>query len=243
MPTIVADCPRCSANHMTFDVLGDAYTGISYDWMTHHEVAVRCRRCGHLSILKISLRNIDRKRDFRADGTISKVEGDLEPAFQKAGFLDVSDLAGVAEAPEHLPSEVHEAFVEGAKCMAIGCHNAAGAMFRLALDLTTKPLLPDSNNSTTPQPSKLQRFKLADRIDWLIEQGSIPASLARLAHCVRQDGNDGAHDGTLDKKDAEDLLDFTTALLERQFTEPERLRIAEQRRIDRRRPAAEAMPG
>lgn len=42
------------------------------------------------------------------------------------------------------------------------------------------------------------------------------------------------HDGSLEKEDAEDLLDFTFALLERMYTEPERLRIAKERRESRR---------
>jgi hypothetical protein len=126
------------------------------------------------------------------------------------------------------------AFVEAAKSMAIGCHNAAAAMFRLCLDLVTKPLLPNREREDVPQPTKAQRHRLADRIDWLIDQRAIAPELATLAHSVRQDANDGAHDGSLSKEDAEDLLDFTVALLQRHFTEPERLRLAEQRRIARR---------
>jgi len=38
-----------------------------------------------------------------------------------------------------------------------------------------------------------------------------------------------AHAGTLNKIDAQDLLDFTHALLERLYTEPERLRLAKVR--------------
>jgi hypothetical protein len=50
----------------------------------------------------------------------------------------------------------------------------------------------------------------------------------------KEDGNDGAHAGTLTKEDAEDLLDFATALFERMYTEPERLRLARERREKRR---------
>jgi hypothetical protein len=48
------------------------------------------------------------------------------------------------------------------------------------------------------------------------------------------DGNDGAHVGSLKKTDAEELLDFTVALLERMYTEPEKLRLAKDRRDSRR---------
>jgi hypothetical protein len=52
--------------------------------------------------------------------------------------------------------------------------------------------------------------------------------------CIKEDGNDGAHEGTLKKEDAEDILDFTVALLSRLYTEPERLRLAKLRRDKRR---------
>ena len=51
---------------------------------------------------------------------------------------------------------------------------------------------------------------------------------------MREDGNDGAHQGTLTKEDAEDLLDFTFLLLERIYTELQRLKEAKTRREKRR---------
>src|ERR1700737_373651 len=45
------------------------------------------------------------------------------------------------------------------------------------------------------------------------------------------------HVGNLSKEDAEDLLDFTTTLLERLITEPKRLEQAEAHRKKRRKPA------
>jgi hypothetical protein len=70
---------------------------------------------------------------------------------------------------------------------------------------------------------------------WLFDNGLLPAALRELARCVREDGNDGAHAGTLSKADAEDLLDFTRAILERLITEQKRLEIAEARREERRK--------
>jgi hypothetical protein len=66
----------------------------------------------------------------------------------------------------------------------------------------------------------------------------LPEDLAALLDNLREDGNDGAHDGTLTKDDAEDALDFTQILLQRLYTNPERLRLAEARRIARREPPA-----
>jgi len=80
------------------------------------------------------------------------------------------------------------------------------------------------------------RRDLGLRLPWLFDNGKLPGDLRELSTCVHQDGNDGAHQGTLTKEDAEDLLDFTLGLLERIFTEPERLRLAQERRDKRRQP-------
>jgi hypothetical protein len=48
----------------------------------------------------------------------------------------------------------------------------------------------------------------------LFENDRLPVGLRELSACIREDGNDGAHAGTLTKEDAEDLLDFTHALLD-----------------------------
>lgn len=55
-----------------------------------------------------------------------------------------------------------------------------------------------------------------------------------MSRGIKDDGNDAVHDGSLSKGDAKDLLDFTYILLERLYTEPERVKIAAQRRIARR---------
>src|SRR5258708_6245693 len=109
-------------------------------------------------------------------------------------------------------------------------------MFRLCVDLTTRPLLPAPEDTTTPQPNSKQRRDLGLRLTWLFDNGKLPSDLRELARCIREDANDGAHVGNLTKEDAEDLLDFTTALLERLIiiTEPKKLELAEARRKDRR---------
>ena len=103
-------------------------------------------------------------------------------------------------------------------------------MYRLCIDLATKPLLPEGNehglNSTI-------RRSLGLRLNWLFENEILPESLRGLSTAVKDDGNDGAHQGNLGKEEADDLLDFTYLLLERLYTEPQRIARAEQRRRDR----------
>ena len=134
------------------------------------------------------------------------------------GFINLKDIV-TESAPDHLPLDIKNAFQEGATCLAVNCYNAAGTMFRLCLDLATRSKLP------APDAEGLNvkvRRDLGLRLPWLFDQGLLPEDLLELSACVKDDGNDGAHAGTLKKEDAEDLMDFTVALLGRMYTEPER---------------------
>ncbi len=147
------------------------------------------------------------------------------------GFVSEKDAAAVAP-PEHVPDAIKDAFSEGAKCLAIGCPNAAATMFRLCIDLATKQMLPlEDLDGLNPGI----RRTLGLRLQWLFDTGRLPEAIRDLSSCVKEDGNDGAHQGSLTPTDGEDLLDFTVALLERLYTEPERLRLAKARRETRRR--------
>jgi Domain of unknown function (DUF4145) len=151
-------------------------------------------------------------------------------------FVSIKDQLSESP-PDHLPPEIDAAFREGAACLSIGCFNAAGTMFRLCADLATRPLLPPPDDKTKVQPNGRQRRDLGLRLPWLFENDLLPRGLHDLAQCIRDDGNDGAHVASLKKADAEDLLDFSRALLERLITEPKRLELADARRIARRKDA------
>ena len=104
-------------------------------------------------------------------------------------------------------------------------------MFRLCLDLATRSLLPKED---VPGLNAKTRRNLGLRLPWLFDAGLLPESFRELSTCIKDDGNDGAHVGSLNESDADDLLDFTVAMLERMYTEPERLRLARERREARR---------
>ena len=118
--------------------------------------------------------------------------------------------------------------------VSVGCFNAAATMFRLCLDVATLPLLPVPDDAAKPQPNPKQRRDLGLRLPWLLDNGLLPESLRDLSSCIKDDGNDAAHRGGLSREDAEDLLDFTIALLDRLISEPARLKDAEVRRANRR---------
>ncbi|MGN6094141.1 MAG: DUF4145 domain-containing protein [Luteibacter jiangsuensis] len=223
--TIVSNCPRCGAQQMTFDVTASTSAGANpgINWKKRFEVFAICRSCLRPSILWLEV-----------DQLIREIEpnpmsfNNLDSLFKVIGFLSVRDLRAV-KSPEHIPVRIEEAFNEGARSLAGQCPNAAAAMFRLCVDLATAPLLPDG-----AEPSNRVRRSLGLRLDWLFNHQKLPEALRELADCLKEDGNDGAHEGTLTIADAENLLDFTVELLKRMFTEPRTLELARLRREERR---------
>jgi hypothetical protein len=214
---------------MTFDVLGTVHVGRKYDWQNWFETFSVCRNCKRPTIFIISQTSVDFFESLK-DSKLENVKGSLNPHFDVERFISLVDRSGV-KAPDHTPDAIAKIFAEAAACLTIQCWNATGAMLRLCVDLATKGLLPTEE---TPGLNSYTRKTLAPRLAWLLDNGRLPGELRDLSTCIREDGNDAAHDGTLEKADAEDLLDFTVALFERLYTEPERLRLAKERREKRR---------
>jgi hypothetical protein len=178
----------------------------------------------------LSQKNIADEEFLRTQGLL-KIDGSLNPYMTVDRYIGLRDKAGNTP-PDHLPQPIAAAFTEAATCVAVGCWNAAGAMFRMCVDLATRPLLPKEDLAGLNAKT---RRDLGLRLPWLFNNAILPQELRELSACIHQDGNDGAHAGTLTKQDAEDLLDFATALLERMYTEPEKLRLAKERREQRRK--------
>lgn len=237
MALLVADCPRCDSNKITFDVMAPVYVNTIYDWQLWYEICCRCRGCLRTTIFLISLNEPKDKNAFSGPESFMNYTASLNRHFKVERYISVRDNVK-QKPPEHLPENIQNVFMEGAACLSIGCNNAAATMFRLCVDLVTRPLLPDPADTTKLQPNSKQRRDLGLRLGWLFDNGFLPLSLKELAKCIREDANDGAHVGNLTKEDSEDLLDFTTALLERLITEQKKIELAEARRQERRSPKA-----
>ena len=233
MSMLVADCPRCGANSITFDIGAQVFRYSHYGWQKFYEIFSICRQCSSPTIFLVSLDKIELQEAFDKPDALVKYEAALNPYFRIERYISLRDDVYLSP-PEHLPENIADAFNEGAACLSIACYNAAATMFRLCLDIATRPLLPDPDDADKPQPNGKQRRDLGLRLPWLFENGLLPIALRDLAQCIREDANDAAHAGNLDKAGAEDVLDFTTVLLERLYTEPERLKLAEERREARR---------
>ena len=239
MSLLVADCPRCGAESITFDVKSAIRAGTGHtDWLLRFEAFAVCRRCTRSSVVALEVHRYEAVESYRSLKPFA-TDAALNADLKVLGFLSAKDRNPVSP-PEHVPEPIDRAFREGATCLAVECFNAAATMFRLCLDLATRDLLPAEGEE--PQANSRQRRDLGLRLPWLIANGKLPSSLAGLASVVREDGNDGAHAGHLGKEDAEDLLDFTRVLLERLYTEPARVALAEARRVRRRQPVQDLPP-
>jgi len=157
-------------------------------------------------------------------------EGSINELVGLNRYISIRDHAAQSP-PKHLPENIESAFKEGATCLAVGCYNAAAAMFRLCLDLATRPLLAKIGE----KPNSKTKRNLGLRLAWLFDKGELPESLNDLSTCIKDYGNDGVHEGNLSKEDAEGIFDFTFILLERLYTEPGKLKQAKQRRESRKR--------
>lgn len=229
MAELVANCPRCGSRNITFDITAAKIVRIEYRWQNWYEAFGICRNCGRTAVFLIS-ESVDADYKYVHKVGLLKVEGSLNNFVKIKGHISLKDGASVSP-PEYLPGDIESVFKEGATCLAVGCYNAAGTMFRLCVDLATRSMLPSEE---TPGLNSRTRRDLGLRLPWLFETGRLPDTLRDLSSCIKEDGNDGAHAGNLTEEDAADLLDFTSVLLERIFTEPERLRIAKERRDARR---------
>lgn len=230
MSELVYNCPRCNARNVTFDVFAVGAVSKGFESRHQMESFCICRHCNHSTVVVLREKIRDALISIQRSGGIGSHKGNLNSEFAIEGYISLKDNTAT-KPPEFLPPDIEAVFKEGATCMAVGCFNAGGTMFRLCLDMATKSFMPEENDNGLN--SKIRR-SLGLRLVWLFDTGVIPRSLEDLAACVKEDGNDGAHEGTLTKADAEDLLDFTVALLQRLYTEPATLKLAQERRAARR---------
>lgn len=232
MALLQIDCPRCGAKSMTADVpvsvgLGDGREVLLW------EIFAVCRKCRKGSILKVQASEpMVGTLAMMGNFTPHNWDGSLDQCVDIVGGLDNSDFAPLA-VPEYMSTSVQNAYVEALTNIRMGCPNAAAAMFRLALDLATKEKV-EAIPAEDPQPNSEAKKALAKRVEWLFEQRLLPVNLKSLAKALRENANDGAHDGNLTMQDANDLYDFAEALMLEIYTRPGQIDAINQRRATRR---------
>ncbi len=239
-PMINDDCPRCCAQNMTFDVMSynDFGIGETYEMPRQYEIFAVCRNCKKATTFFVTQRKEIRADSFSHPDIIMRIRDSLNLYFVVNDFIRLSENPPQSP-PEFIPDNIRAVFEEGAISISTKSWNAAGGMFRLCLDLTTKNMISEDKPEDLPKDAK---NKLAPRIDWLFKEKRLPEDLKDIASIIRQDGNDGAHDGTLQEHDALTLLEFTVELLEDIYTRKAKKEIANKRTQDRRAQHANPAP-
>lgn len=227
MSELVADCPRCGAKNMTFDLKDQLLAYCRYNWQHWFEAFCICRQCNKSTVFMLSQKSNSTSKSIKEG--LAKLPCAVNQIMEVEYFIGLKDMATI-QPPDYLPKNIEAIFREGAACKSIGCFNAAGTMFRLCIDLSTRSLLPDGEEEGL---NARTRRNLGLRLPWLFDHGKLPESLRELSLCIKDDGNDGAHEGTLTKEDVEDMLDFTYVMLERIYTDPKRIELAKIRRENR----------
>ncbi len=243
MPIIAANCPRCRAQDMTFDVNGYNNLGVgvlpkNHGILRRYELFAVCKKCKGATTFCVIEHNEIARDIFTNPENVMNITDSLNRYFKIYDFIRLREDAPQPP-PEFIPDNIRAVFEEGATSLSTKCWNAAGGMFRLCLDLTTKDMISKEKPEVL---SKDVKNKLAPRIDWLFKEKKLPEDLKDIANIIRQDGNDGAHDGTLEEYDALNLLEFTVELLEDIYKKKKKKEIANKRTQDRRAKHAKPAP-
>jgi hypothetical protein len=106
-----------------------------------------------------------------------------------------------------VPPNVRKSYEEAVTCLSAACYVASSIMCRRTLEAVTNELL------KKPKP-------LAGALRELGKQGVIDPQLLEWADALRVSGNKAAHEvgENVSKQDAQDVLEFSHALIEYAFT-------------------------
>jgi Domain of unknown function (DUF4145) len=135
-----------------------------------------------------------------------------------------------AELSEDIPEPMRSSLAEAQQCFAHGCYVAAAVMCRRTLEAFCQHL------------GETRGKSLFHRLEALHKDGRLDARLKQWVDVLRDDGNLAAHDVkvTFTKSDAQELVDFTEALLEYAIVLKARFEAFQMRRAER--DAARAAP-
>ncbi len=130
------------------------------------------------------------------------------------GEVTIAPTLPSTGAPPHTPANVERFFEQGMANLS-GQWDAAGAMFRKALDTALTAKFPDIKGS------------LAQRIQKAGDDGLLTSDMAEWAHEIRRLGNEAVHeDDPFSEGDARVLHSFTDLVLRYLFTLPGMMAVA-----------------
>ena len=123
------------------------------------------------------------------------------------------------KAPEHVPDDVAQDFIEALDGLRRENWTSAGLMLRKVLQRSTTMLAPGD--------ARFAHMTLMARVDELAERHLITPAMREWAHIIRLDGNEAAHreDEAFTRCAVTQMKDFTELFLIYAFTLPERVHL------------------
>ena len=189
MSTFVSNCPHCGTNYVAFSIVHEvrAHKIANNLWDT---IAI-CGQCSRAVLATF----------FPPDNHMTPRQWLATHRRQELPHPQISPSLPDSGAPKHTPGNVSRFYEQGMENM-LGNWDAAGSMFRKALDAGLKAKFPDIKGT------------LYARIVEAGSQNRLTPELEEWSHQIRLDGNDAAHDEEpFSKEDAERLQAFTHLVL------------------------------
>jgi len=199
MATFTHQCPHCLTEHIALRIVA------ARDFSQWHGVLhLSCPKCRMPSAALIEIK----RTDYGAQ--VSQwmgIEADVAAVVHIRGFWPAPPAPLI---PEHLPNAIECALFQAEHNFpVVGNEEAAGTMYRKALDLGLKALAPDVDGN------------LKKRIDKMVETHLLTPALGMWAHEIRLLGNDSAHDEEPPTRDELTALrNFTNLVMQYLFTLP-----------------------
>ncbi|MBB4571735.1 DUF4145 domain-containing protein [Rhizobium leucaenae] len=214
MSFIITNCIRCPGTHVQHILIGEQMMDeFGYEW----ELAFACQACSKLSIYHYRLRrNGQTPSSYRNLHEIGEVESRI--------------IVGINEVKidPSVPQRIADLFREANACRQMQRYEAAGAMYRKALDVATKYIYQHDGRLTGKKPADALRV----RIKSLGEMKILEQDIVELADVAALDGNDAAHDiDPYTAEEAEALEDLSNDLLDRFFVRPARVAAVKAKQI------------
>jgi hypothetical protein len=192
------DCPHCQTKAAGFVV--------QYQWSdrTSNNIASVlgvCGVCNNCIVLKV--------RNIRGSSVADYVRNAEDFPREYESVFEVYPRI-IGETPADCPPSVDRFYRQGIVNLRGENWDAAGAMFRKALDVATKFISPEK-----------KRESLFVRINALVTEGLLTPAMGDWSHELRIDGNEAVHDEEPEtEEDAIAMQKFAEAFLRYAFTLP-----------------------
>ena len=194
MSVFKTDCPYCSTKNVAFTILQDTlWSKDAYGTGSHSclwDALSKCGYCGR--------------------GIVATFLTNDQTSPQKTNRYELKSIAPpspVTSAPKYTPKNAARFFEQAMNNLPKNW-DAAGSMFRKALEAGLKSKFPDMKGS------------LYDRIKKAKKEQALTPELAEWSHRIRLDGNDAAHEALFSEKEAKDLATFTQLVFQYLFMLP-----------------------